>query len=66
LLNVFKDLARAGITVVVVTHELVFAKEVADQVVFMDDGIVVEAGPPSDVIDHPQSPRLKDFLDSVL
>lgn len=66
VLNVIKDLARSGMTMIVVTHELGFAKEVADQVVFMDDGIVVEAGPPSAVIDHPQSPRLKDFLDSVL
>ena len=66
VLAVIKDLARSGMTMVVVTHELGFAREVSDQVVFMADGVVVEAGRPDQVIDHPSSPRLKDFLDSVL
>lgn len=66
VLAVIKDLARSGMTMVVVTHELGFAREVADQVVFMADGVVVESGPPDQVIDHPQSPRLQDFLRSVL
>ncbi|MCI1746677.1 MAG: amino acid ABC transporter ATP-binding protein [Acidipropionibacterium sp.] len=66
VLNVIKDLARSGMTMLVVTHELGFAREVADQVVFMADGVVVEAGAPAQVIDHPSSPRLADFLNSVL
>lgn len=66
VLAVIKGLARTGMTMVVVTHELGFAREVADQVNFMDDGVIVESGAPADVIDHPQSPRLADFLASVL
>lgn len=66
VLNVIKDLARTGMTMVVVTHELGFAREVADQVNFMDDGVIVESGAPAEVIDHPKSPRLADFLASVL
>lgn len=66
VLAVLKDLARQGMTMVVVTHEMGFAREVADQVVFMADGEIIEAGTPEQIIDHPQSPRLKGFLDSVL
>jgi polar amino acid transport system ATP-binding protein len=53
-------------TMIVVTHEIGFAREVADQVVFMDDGVVVESGTPSDVISNPQHKRTQSFLDSVL
>lgn len=66
VLAVLRDLAAAGMTMVVVTHELGFAREVGDHIVFMDDGQVVESGPPDRVIDHPESPRLAAFLDSVL
>ena len=66
VLAVLKDLARGGMTMVVVTHEMGFAREVADQVVFMADGRIVEQGPPAEIIDHPRSERLKGFLDSVL
>ncbi|WP_130866688.1 amino acid ABC transporter ATP-binding protein [Acidipropionibacterium timonense] len=66
VLAVLKDLAAAGMTMIVVTHELGFAREAADRVAFMDGGVVVESGRPEEVIDHPRSPRLKDFLDSVL
>lgn len=66
VLTVLKDLARDGMTMVVVTHEMGFAREVADQVVFMDDGQIVEQGPPAQVIDHPRSERLKEFIASVL
>ena len=66
VLAVMRELAQSGMTMVVVTHEMGFAREVADQVVFMDDGRIVEQGAPSDVIDRPRSPRLKGFLDSVL
>ena len=63
VLGVMKDLARDhGVTMVVVTHEMMFAREVADRVVFMDGGVVVEDGPPSQVIDHPQTERLQAFL----
>ena len=66
VLAVLKDLAAEGMTMVIVTHEIGFAREVADIVAFMDDGVIVESGDPQSVIDDPQSPRLRDFLDSVL
>jgi polar amino acid transport system ATP-binding protein len=66
VLSVMRDLARSGMTMIVVTHEIGFAREVADQVVFMDDGIVVESGAPSRVIDDPRHERTRAFLDSVL
>jgi polar amino acid transport system ATP-binding protein len=66
VLDVMRDLAQAGMTMVVVTHEIGFAREVADRVVFMDDGVVVEAGPPSQVLDDPQHERTKAFLSKVL
>lgn len=66
VLAVLKNLAAEGMTMVIVTHEIGFAREVADIVAFMDDGVIVESGDPQSVIDDPQSPRLRDFLDSVL
>jgi polar amino acid transport system ATP-binding protein len=66
VLSVMRDLARSGMTMIVVTHEIGFAREVADQVVFMDDGVVVESGAPSRVIDDPRHERTRAFLDSVL
>jgi ABC-type polar amino acid transport system ATPase subunit len=57
--------AKTGITMVVVTHEMQFAREVADKVVFMDQGVVVEEGTPEEVFDHPQSPRTEQFLSRV-
>ncbi|MDO4258773.1 MAG: amino acid ABC transporter ATP-binding protein [Actinomycetaceae bacterium] len=66
VLGVMKDLAADGMTMVVVTHEVGFAREVADTVVFMDEGVVVEMGPPADVIDNPQQPRTQDFFSKVL
>lgn len=66
VLDVMQQLAASGMTMVVVTHEIGFARSVADHVVFMDDGVVVEAGPPSEVIDNPRSPRTKAFIDSVM
>jgi polar amino acid transport system ATP-binding protein len=66
VLDVMKTLALAGMTMVVVTHELGFAREVADTVMFMDDGVVVESGAPNDVIRHPQHQRTKAFLSKVL
>lgn len=65
VLNVMRSLAREGMTMVVVTHEIGFAREVADQVVFMDGGVVVEAGGP-EIISQPSEPRFKDFLQHVL
>ncbi len=65
VLNVMRDLAKDGMTMIVVTHEIGFAKEVADQVVFMDDGKVVECGE-ADIIDNPQTERFQDFLHHVL
>ena len=66
VLDVMKDLARQGMTMVVVTHEMGFAKEVADRVVFMDEGIILEEGTPDDIFNYPQSERLKTFLSKVL
>ena len=65
VLSVMKDVARSGITMAVVTHEMGFAREVADRVVFMDGGVVVEQGKPQDVFDHPQNERTRKFLRAV-
>jgi polar amino acid transport system ATP-binding protein len=61
-----KDLARDGMTMVVVTHEIGFAREVGDKLIFMDGGVVVEEGPPREVIANPQQERTKAFLSKVL
>jgi polar amino acid transport system ATP-binding protein len=66
VLDVIKELARAGDTMVVVTHEIGFAREVADTVVFMDDGRIVESGPPSAVLDNPTHERTRSFISKVL
>jgi polar amino acid transport system ATP-binding protein len=66
VLDVMKDLAREGLTMVVVTHEMGFAREVASWVVFMDGGYIVEQGNPNDVLLNPQQARTKDFLSKVL
>ena len=66
VLDVMKELAREGMTMAVVTHEMGFAKEVGDRVLFMADGKILEVGTPDELFDHPQHPRLKDFLSKVL
>lgn len=66
VLRVMKDLAAGGITMLVVTHEMGFAREVADKIFFMDGGQVIESGTPQQVIDDPQHPRTKEFLSSLL
>ncbi len=66
VLDVMKNLAKAGMTMIVVTHEMGFAKEVADRVVFIDKGQIVEVGTPSQVLDNPQEARTKAFLNKVL
>ena len=66
VLEVMKELARSGMTMVVVTHEMGFAREVADSLVFMDDGLVVERGKPREVISNPQHQRTQSFLSKVL
>ncbi|MEE3420896.1 MAG: amino acid ABC transporter ATP-binding protein [Lachnospiraceae bacterium] len=66
VLNVMKDLARDGMTMVVVTHEMAFARDVADRVIFMSDGYIVEEGPAREVIEHPQQERTKAFLSRFL
>jgi len=66
VLDVMRDLASTGMTMVVVTHEMGFARDVGDQVVFMDDGVVVEAGAPAEVLGAPQHKRTQDFLGKVL
>lgn len=66
VLEVMKELANEGMTMVCVTHEMGFAREVGNRVLFMADGMLIEQGTPSDIFDRPQSPRLQDFLAKVL
>ena len=66
VLDVMKDLAKSGMTMVVVTHEMGFAREVGDRVIFMDQGVIVEEGTPTDIFENPCSDRLKTFLAKVL
>ena len=66
VLDVMKELAKAGMTMVTVTHEMGFAREVGNRVVFMDEGVIMEEGTPQQIFTNPQSPRLQDFLAKVL
>ncbi len=66
VLGVMKQLAQQGMTMVIVTHEMGFAREVADRVIFMGDGVIIEEGKPKDLFEHPQNERTKKFLNSVL
>ena len=66
VLDVMRDLAGTGVTMIVVTHEMGFARQVADRVIFMDAGRIVEAGPPEAVLSAPEHPRTRDFLGAVL
>ncbi|MBD7915068.1 amino acid ABC transporter ATP-binding protein [Clostridium sp. Sa3CUN1] len=66
VLAVMKDLAKEGMTMVVVTHEMGFAREVGDRILFMDGGNIVEQGTPEEIFDNPKNPRTKDFLSKVL
>ncbi len=66
VLEVMKELAESGMTMVCVTHEMGFAREVADRVIFIDEGVIMEEGNPQEFFSHPKSPRLQDFLSKVL
>lgn len=66
VLDVIRHLAQEGMTMIVVTHEMGFAREVANRVVFMDEGVIVEEGPPGQLMERPQTDRLRDFLGQVL
>ena len=66
VLDVMKNLAREGMTMVVVTHEMGFAKEVATRVLFVDDGQILEEGTPSEIFDHPKHERTQSFLSKIL
>lgn len=66
VLEVIVGLAKKGMTIVIVTHEMGFAKEISNRVLFMDDGQIVEQGSPQDIFDNPQNPRTKEFLEKVL
>ncbi len=66
VLNLIKEVADEGMTMVIVTHEMGFAREVATRVIFMDEGVIAEQGTPSEVFDNPQNPRTKQFLNAVL
>lgn len=66
VLSLIKDVAESGMTMIIVTHEMGFAREVATRILFMDNGQVIEQGTPSEVFDHPKHPRLQEFLSKVL
>ena len=66
VLNVMEELAREGMTMIVVTHEMGFAKEVGDRVVFMDGGVIVEEGKPEEIFTAPKHPRTREFLSMIL
>ena len=66
VLQVMTDLAKEGMTMIVVTHEMGFAKSVANRVIFIDDGVIKEEAPPKEFFDNPKNPRLKEFLSKVL
>lgn len=66
VLNVMKNLARAGITMIVVTHEMSFAESAANEVIFMDEGVVVEKGTPKEIFSHPKDPRTEQFLRRII
>jgi polar amino acid transport system ATP-binding protein len=66
VLNVMKDLAKTGMTMAVVTHEMGFAREVADRVMFLDDGVLLEEGKPEEFFSQPRTSRAKDFLEKIL
>lgn len=66
VLSVMKELAESGMTMVIVTHEMGFAREVADRIIFIDEGVIAEEGTPEEIFSTPKSPRLKDFLSKVL
>jgi ABC-type polar amino acid transport system ATPase subunit len=61
-----RDLAKSGVTMIVVTHEMGFARQVADRVIFMDEGQVIESGSPAEIFDHAKEQRTRDFLSAVL
>ena len=66
VLDVMKELAKEGMTMVVVTHEMGFAREVSNRVIFLDDGVIAEEGTPAEIFEHPQCERLQSFLAKVL
>ena len=66
VLDLMKDLASTGMTMVIVTHEMGFAKEIADRVIFMDGGVICEQGTPEEIFEKPKTKRLKEFLKAVL
>ncbi|MBR0130486.1 MAG: amino acid ABC transporter ATP-binding protein [Firmicutes bacterium] len=66
VLEVIRDLAKSGMTCVIVTHEMGFCKEISDRVLFIDDGVIAESGTPKELFENPQNPRTKEFLSQVL
>ena len=66
VLEVIKSLVDSGMTTIIVTHEMAFAREISYRVLFMDQGIILEQGPPEQIFGHPQQPRTREFLSKVL
>jgi ABC-type polar amino acid transport system ATPase subunit len=66
VLEVMKNLAKSGMTMMVVTHEMGFAREVGSRILFMDEGVIIEQGTPSEIFDNPKNERTKSFLSKVL
>ena len=65
-MEVMRDLAKKGMTMIIVTHEMGFAREVADRVIFMDEGYLIEEGSPENIFDNPKEERVREFLEKVL
>ena len=65
VLNVMKELAKSGMTMVIVTHEMNFAREVADRILFMEDGVIMEDAPPEEFFEHPKNDRIRQFIRKV-
>ena len=66
VLNVIRELAEGGMTMLIATHEMSFAREIASRVCFLDDGLIVEEGPPAEIFAHPKQPRTRQFLERII
>jgi polar amino acid transport system ATP-binding protein len=66
VLNVIRELAKGGMTMVIATHEMSFARDIANRVCFLEDGLILEEGPPREIFAHPKQPRTQQFLERII
>ena len=66
VLNVIRELAEGGMTMLIATHEMTFARDIASRVCFLDDGLILEEGPPAEIFAHPKQPRTQQFLERII